>query len=60
MYARVRLNAFEANKLAGSADSLKQFGRAHAAQAGYVGTILVDLQDGRRLVLNLWTARRTA
>jgi hypothetical protein len=54
MYAVVRLNSFEANKLAGSADSLKQFDQAHAAQPGYVGSIVVDLQDGRRLVLNLW------
>lgn len=54
MYAVVRLNSFEANKLAGSADSLKQFDEAHAAQPGYVGSIVVDLQDGRRLVLNLW------
>lgn len=53
-YAVVRLNSFEANKLAGSADSLKQFDQAHAAQPGYVGSIVVDLQDGRRLVLNLW------
>jgi hypothetical protein len=54
MYAVVRLNSFEANKLAGSADSLKQFDQAHAAQPGYVGSLVVDLQDGRRLVLNLW------
>ena len=46
MYAVVRLNSFEANKLAGSADSLKQFDQAHAAQPGYVGSIVVDLQDG--------------
>lgn len=54
MYAVVRLNPFEANKLANSADSLKQFDQAHAAQPGYVGSIVVDLQGGRRLVLNLW------
>ena len=54
MYAVVRLNSFEANKLSGSADSLKRLDEAHAAQPGYVGSIVVDLQDGRRLVLNLW------
>jgi len=53
MYAVVRLNSFEANKLTDSADSLKQFDQVHAAQPGYVG-IVVDPQDGRRLVLNLW------
>jgi hypothetical protein len=54
MYAVLRLNSFEANKLTGSAESLKQFDEAHAVQPGYVGSILIDLQDGRRLVLNLW------
>jgi hypothetical protein len=54
MYAVVRLNTFEPNKLAGSADSLRQFDEAHAAQPGYAGNIVVDLQDGRRLVINLW------
>ncbi len=54
MYAVVRLNSFDANKLAAAGDRLKEFDRAHAAQPGYVGSVVVDLYAGRRLVLNLW------
>jgi hypothetical protein len=53
MFAIVRLNSFDQNKLAASS-ALEQFDQIHRAQPGYVGTIVVDLQAGRRLVLNLW------
>jgi hypothetical protein len=53
MYAVVRLNSFDPINLAGSA-ALEQFDQIHRTQPGYVGTIVVDLQAGRRLVLNLW------
>ncbi len=54
MYAVVRLNSFHPSKLSASGDTLEQFDRIHAAQPGYVGTVVVDLQAGRRLVINLW------
>ena len=53
MYAVVRLNSFDPIKLAGS-PALEQFDQIHRTQPGYVGTIVVDLEAGRRLVLNLW------
>ena len=53
MYAVVRLNSFDPVKLADSS-SLEQFDQIHRAQPGYVGTVVVDLQAGRRLALNLW------
>ena len=53
MYAVVRLNSFDPAKLTDST-SLEQFDRIHRAQPGYVGTVVVDLQAGRRLALNLW------
>jgi hypothetical protein len=53
MYAVVRLNSFDLKKLANS-PALEQFDQIHLAQPGYVGNIVVDLQGGRRLVLNLW------
>ena len=53
MYAVVRLNSFDPVKLADST-SLEQFDQIHRAQPGYVGTVVVDLQAGRRLALNLW------
>jgi hypothetical protein len=53
MYAVVRLNSFDPIKLAASS-VLEQFDQLHRTQPGYVGTVVVDLQAGRRLVLNLW------
>jgi hypothetical protein len=53
MYAVVRLNSFDTTKLAAST-ALEQFDQIHRTQPGYVGSIVVDLQAGRRLVLNLW------
>ena len=53
MYAVVRLNSFDPVKLADST-SLEEFDQIHRAQPGYVGTVVVDLQAGRRLALNLW------
>jgi hypothetical protein len=53
MYAVVRLNSSDPIKLAGS-PALEQFDQIHRTQPGYLSTIVVDLQAGRRLVLNLW------
>ena len=53
MYAVVRLNSFDPVKLADS-PALKEFDQMHRAQPGYVGTIVVEVHAGRRLVLNLW------
>jgi hypothetical protein len=53
MYAVVRLNSFDTTKLAAST-ALEQFDQIHRTQPGYLGSIVVDLQAGRRLVLNLW------
>jgi hypothetical protein len=54
MYAVARLNSFDLTKLAAAGDQLEQFNEVHRAQPGYVGTVVVDLQADRRLVLNLW------
>jgi hypothetical protein len=54
MYAVLRLNSFDPAKLAVSADRLEEFDRIHAAQPGYVGSVVVDLGAGRRFALNLW------
>jgi hypothetical protein len=37
-----------------SADRLEEFDKIHAAQPGYVGSVVVDLGAGRRFALNLW------
>lgn len=57
MHAIVRLNSNNPDKLATAGDRLKQFDKLHAAQPGYVGTVVVDLHEGHRLVLNLWESQ---
>jgi hypothetical protein len=59
MFAIVRLNSFDPVKLAASS-ALAQFDQIHRTQPGYVGTIVVDLQAGRRLVLNLWESEESS
>ncbi len=54
MYAVARLNTFDPAKLAAAGDALEQFDQAHRTQPGYAGTVVVDLHEGRRLILNLW------
>jgi hypothetical protein len=54
LYAVVRVNTFDLDRLATGAEQLEQFDSLHAAQPGYVGGLVVDLQGGRRLVVNLW------
>jgi len=54
MHAVLRINTYDSAKLASHADQLAEFDRIHAAQPGYLGTVTVDLGDGRRFLLNLW------
>jgi hypothetical protein len=54
MFAVLRLNTFDPDKLSASEDLMAEFDRIHAAQPGYVGSVVVDLGRGRRFVLNLW------
>lgn len=54
MYAVLRLNSFDPAKLVVSADRLEEFDTIHAAQPGFMGSVVVDLGAGRRLALNLW------
>lgn len=58
MYAVLRLNSFDQAKLAASRDELEEFDRVHAAQPGYVGSVVVDLGQGRRFALNLWDSEQ--
>jgi hypothetical protein len=53
MFAIVRLNSFDPVKLAAST-ALEEFDQIHRSQPGYVGSVVVALEEGRRLVVNLW------
>jgi hypothetical protein len=52
MYAVLRLNSIDSAKLEASADRLREFDKIHAAEPGYVGSVVVDWE--RRSALNLW------
>jgi hypothetical protein len=58
MYAVLRLNTFDPVKLAVAADKLEEFDKIHAAQPGYLGSVVVDLGAGRRFALNLWESEQ--
>jgi hypothetical protein len=58
MYAVLRLNSFDAAKLAVSTDRLNAFDKVHAAQPGFLGSVVVDLGAGRRFALNLWESEQ--
>jgi len=58
MYAVLRLNSFDPAKLAASREELEEFDRVHAAQPGYVGSVVVDLGESRRFALNLWESEQ--
>lgn len=54
MYAILRVNTYDPEKLAAAADRTAKFDQLHAAQPGFEGSVGVDLGEGRRFVLNLW------
>lgn len=54
MYAVVRKNTFDKDKLAQGRQQLDEFDAIHARQPGFLGTITVDCGDESVAVLNLW------
>jgi polyisoprenoid-binding protein YceI len=60
MFAIVRLNTFDEHKLATATGELREFGRLHASQPGYAGSLTVALGEGRHLIVNLWDSERQA
>lgn len=54
MQAVLRVNSFAPGRLAAGREQLEEFNRIHAAQPGFLGSMTVDLGEGRQFVLNLW------
>jgi hypothetical protein len=52
--AVLRVNSFDPGKLAAGQKQLEEFNRLHSAQPGFLGSVTVDLGEGRQFVLNLW------
>ena len=60
MYAVVRDNSFDPEKLAQGGSNIADFRSAHAAQQGYRGSIIVDAGSGRQITLTLWSSQAEA
>lgn len=60
MYAVVRLNTWDDAKRAAAADDVAEFDRVHAEQPGFLGSLVVDLGEGREAILNLWESEEQA
>jgi hypothetical protein len=60
MYAIVRELLYDPARLSRAAGQLEAFQRLHASQPGYVGSLTVDLGEGRRVVVNLWQTEEQA
>ena len=57
MFAIVRLNTFDLDRLANARQDIEEFDALHAGQPGYVGSLVLDLNQGRRLVINVWQSK---
>jgi hypothetical protein len=60
MYAVVRDNTFDLEKLEQGSGNVAEFQNAHAARPGYRGSIVVDVGAGRQITLTLWNSREEA
>ncbi|GAB3061438.1 hypothetical protein GCM10027053_24670 [Intrasporangium mesophilum] len=60
MYAVVRLNAWDDAKRAAAVDDVAEFDRIHSEQPGFLGSLVVDLGDGRTVIVNLWESEKQA
>lgn len=60
MYAVLRLNSFDLDKLTQSPGQLAEFDRIHGLQPGCAGSIAVNLGSGRRFVVNPWQSEHAS
>jgi hypothetical protein len=60
MYAVVRVNTWDQEKQTGAADDVAEFDRIHGRQPGFLGSLVVDLGEGRTAILNLWESEEQA
>lgn len=60
MYAVVRINQLDRDRLGTAQDQLREFDQTHSAQPGYRGTLNIDLGSDRHLIVNLWNSEQHA
>ena len=57
MFAVVREATYDTKKKASGSKQVEEFARIRSQQAGYQGTVTVDVGDGRTLTLALWESK---
>lgn len=60
MYAVVRVNTWDQAKRADAAADVAEFDHIHGQQPGFLGSLVVDLGEGRNAILNLWESEEQA
>ncbi len=60
MYAVVRVNTWDNAKRAAAAGDVAEFDRIHTEQPGFLGSLVVNLGEGRNAILNLWRSEEQA
>jgi hypothetical protein len=60
MYAIIRKNTFDHDKLTRAEGTLAEFRKLHAAQPGYAGSIEIDAGAAQSIVVNLWETEQDA
>ncbi len=60
MYAIVRYDHYEPGRLAEATDALARSRKLHTAQAGYAGSLVVEIRPGESLTINLWNSELDA
>lgn len=60
MFAVIRDNRFDPEKLISEAQSVERFQATHAAQPGYRGNLTIDAGNGRHLLVTLWDSEAKA
>lgn len=60
MYAIVRVNTMDRERVAAAGEQLAEFAALHAQQPGFLGTVTVALDDEREVVVNVWESEEHA
>ncbi|HTK95433.1 MAG TPA: hypothetical protein VL382_07315 [Terriglobales bacterium] len=54
MYAVIRENFYDLERLQRAGRQMQEFNAIHAAQPGYRGNVVTDLGGGHMLIVSLW------
>lgn len=54
MYAVIRVNSLDPVKVAEAAAELRWLDELHGEQPGFLGSIVVDLDGDRQVIVNVW------